>query len=149
RRLCYRLAVLHSLGKKPDRDPRDVVARLLDCHARIREMTELAARLASEAGASEEERAETASRVSRYFRRALRLHVRDEEDSIAPRLAGEVSAALDRMRTEHAEHDSEVAALVAACDAIGEDPGRWTELAPEVLTRATVLARAFAIHLEE
>jgi iron-sulfur cluster repair protein YtfE (RIC family) len=141
--------VVHSLGKKPERDPRDVVARLVDCHARIREMIRLAGRLASEAGASDEERAETAARVSRYFRRALPFHVRDEEDSIAPRIASVAGAALDRMRAEHTEHEADVAALVGACDALGEDPGRWAELAPEVLARATSLERAFAIHLEE
>ena len=117
--------MLHSLGKKPERDARDVVTRLVDCHARIREMNALAARLAFEEGASDAERSETATRVSRYFTRALPLHVRDEEDSIAPRLAAlsaDVAAALDRMRADHEAHEAEVSALVAACDAIAKSP---------------------------
>ncbi len=142
--------MLHDMGKKAERDPNDVVTRLVDCHARIREMLALAGTLATSA-ATADERAETAGRVRRYFRRALPFHVRDEEDSIAPRLASapaEVASALARMTREHATHDALVDALVATCEAMMDTPEGWAEIAPELGARAAALGAALAPHLE-
>ncbi len=144
--------MLHPLGKKSEKDPRDLVARLVDCHARIREMIGLAQRLAAEPRAADDEMADSAGRVRRYFRRALPFHVRDEEDSIAPRLAEKspaLGASLDRMRREHLDHEPDTMALAALCDSLAESPSRWPELAPAIREHADVLAKEFATHLEE
>lgn len=154
--------MLHAIGKKSAGGGAggqsdvgdDLEQRLLDCHARIREMTALAKRLASEPKASAEDRAEAAARVRRYFTRALPLHVRDEEESIHPRLAnagGDVARALARMKSEHGEHESHVAALVEACGRIADDASedRWSATRGDVLAAAEALESAFVTHLAE
>lgn len=103
--------------------------------------------------------AEGCARVERYFTQALPLHVRDEEESILPRLRGrapELDAALARMHDEHLEHERPVGELVALCRALaalaaqaqgsgGDDSATRRALA-EV---ARSLVAAFERHLAE
>jgi hemerythrin-like domain-containing protein len=135
----------------PNDDRRDVLTRLLDCHARIREMLGLARRLGSDLD-TEEAIVEAASDVRRYFRRALLMHTRDEDESIAPRLrsaGGEVAAALERMQREHAEHEPHIAGLIDACEALREQPFRTDELRAPLLAHLDPLDRELRAHLDE
>lgn len=134
--------MLHSIGRRPDIAPDDVVGPLLACHERIRMFSGMAERLGSGAH-SREEVAEAASRVARYFRVALPLHVDDEELSIRPRLIAaaapaRVLEALDAMTSEHVPLEELLAALLP----------RWSELAREP-ERLDVLRRALASDAEE
>ena len=129
--------------------PVDAVGLLLDCHDRIRSFLALSRRLA-EAAPGDPGIADAAARVARYFREALPLHARDEEESILPRLRGvdpEVDAALAEMEHEHETHGPPLAALVVACDAIAAEPGRLPEFAPELARAVTHLDDHFAAHL--
>src|SRR5580700_10755402 len=65
------LPMVHSIGTKPRGDDRSLLGRLLDCHARIREMLALGRKLAGEPQPRDEEIAELSERVGRYFKRAL------------------------------------------------------------------------------
>ena len=142
--------MLTGLGKPPS--PSDAVDLLLECHVRIRHFVAMARRLGEASDTDEVEIADTAARVVRYFRDALPLHVRDEEDSLAPRLRGRdpaVDAAVAAMEREHGEHRASLEALVSATAAIAEDPGRHEELSGEVKRAADDLARQFEYHLAE
>jgi iron-sulfur cluster repair protein YtfE (RIC family) len=127
----------------------DVVDLLLDCHARIRSFTALAARLAAERPPATEVR-EAALGIRRYFVEALPLHARDEEESLVPRLSGtdpEVDRALAAMRQQHAEHGPVLDRVVGLCDALAEAPERHDALAPELAEAAEALRVHFVGHL--
>jgi iron-sulfur cluster repair protein YtfE (RIC family) len=128
----------------------DAVDALLDCHARIREMTALARALAGAHGRTEAEVAEAAARVRRYFTESLAHHVEDEEQSLLPRLRGRdpaVDAALDQMAAEHAAHESLVASLVAVCAALESRPAALSEKRAELDPVSAQLASELAVHL--
>ncbi len=129
----------------------DAVDALLDCHARIREMTALARALAGAHGRTEAEIAEAAARVRRYFTGSLAHHVEDEEQSLLPRLRGRdpaLDAALDLMAGQHAAHEPLVAGLVAACAALESRPGALPEIRDELDRVGAQLASELAVHLD-
>ena len=126
-----------------------LVEALLECHERIRRFTGHAARLAAAAPDDAEIR-DVAAQVGRYFRESLPLHVADEEEQVARRLAGtspEVDRALAQMEAEHAEHAPDVARIVAICAQLEREPGRMPALAAELAACAARLDAAFAAHL--
>jgi iron-sulfur cluster repair protein YtfE (RIC family) len=115
------------IGKGPKQTaPGDVVDSLLDCHERIRRFIELAQAIAVRRELTGAELVEACARVERYFREALPLHVRDEEDSIEPRLRGlsvSLDRALDAMHAEHLIHDPMIEGLLQASALLREQPG--------------------------
>jgi iron-sulfur cluster repair protein YtfE (RIC family) len=131
-------------------DERGLLPRLLECHARIREMLADGSTIGELASSPDEARAR-AERLGRYFTRGLPLHTRDEEESLLPRLAGpELSAALDRMHSEHLQHEPLVSALVTACrNLVQAPPERSAALVAAVASAAEALAPGMAAHLEE
>jgi iron-sulfur cluster repair protein YtfE (RIC family) len=136
-----------KISTQPRKAPADVVDLFLECHERIRSFTGLAGRLAAAGDATPEDVVEAAARVRRYFAEALPLHVADEDDSVAPRLAGldaEVDDALAVMAREHREHEEPLRALLALCGELAAAPRRAGELGGVV----AVLEPAFAAHLE-
>ncbi len=142
--------MLTGLGKAPA--PTDAVDLLLECHLRIRHFVAMARRLGEASGVAPAEIADTAARVHRYFGKALPLHVRDEEDSLAPRLRGldpVLDAAIEAMEREHGEHTAALEVLVSAVGALARDPERHPELAGELTRAADDLARQFEAHLAQ
>jgi len=128
----------------------DPIDLLLDCHARIRQFTALARRLADATDAPPEQVVDAAERVARYFGVALPLHAADEEASLAPRLRGhdaDLDRALAVMRDEHDAHDAAVAAVCAVCEALAADPSRHAALAVRLGQAADALAAHFDAHL--
>jgi hemerythrin-like domain-containing protein len=115
--------MLIDLGKRSHEEPtmRDM---LVDCHARIRKFSALAKRL-SQGGPTEQIR-DAAAQVRRYFGIALPLHIRDEDESIRPRLERlgdrQLSDALDAMTHEHVAIDIALAELLEQWDAIAREP---------------------------
>lgn len=124
---------------------------LLACHVRIREFTELSARLAA-AGGDPDSVSRTAGRVARYFAEALPLHEADEDLSIAPRLrlAGaseELLQALDVVARQHPDIDRVVARMLTLWRALEADPAQLPTLA-ESLARSTArLSELWGPHL--
>src|SRR5262245_13477398 len=91
----------------PQRADGDLVDLLLDCHRRIRRFASTARHLADADAVTDAEAREASAATARYFTVALPLHVRDEEDSIVPRLLGrdpQVDAALREMSRQHLDH---------------------------------------------
>ena len=142
--------MLIQLGSR--RTEPGLVEALTECHERIRRFTGHAARLAAAAPAPElGEVREVAAQVARYFREALPLHLADEDEQVAPRLAGtsaELDAALARMASEHAAHEPVIARVIAICDELARDPARLAALGPELAAQAARLADLLAPHLE-
>lgn len=139
----------HIGGPRPGEDAVDL---LLECHARIRTFTELAARLAAATGVTREEIVETAARVRAYFAEALPLHALDEEESVLPRLAGrdrQVDASLVAMHRDHREHGPSVERVIELCTTLAADPGRHGELAVPLGAAAAAVRDHFARHLAE
>lgn len=144
--------MLHTIGRRPDSAPDDVVGPLLACHERIRMFSAMAERLASGAHPPEEV-AEAASRVARYFRLALPLHVADEELSIRPRLIASaaparVLEALDAMTSEHITIEELLATLLPRWSELGREPERLDALGKALASDAEELRARFDAHLE-
>ncbi len=109
------------LGEAPSGD--GLVDLLMACHQRIRRHSRLAFTIGARVEADPREAVE---QCLRYFLEALPLHVRDEEDSLEPRLAGKrktLDVALAQMRAQHCEHESKVAALLDGLRAVQQAPG--------------------------
>src|SRR5262245_23535436 len=88
--------------------PEDLVDLLLACHERIRNFTAMARAAAEREEAVAADVVDACARVQRYFTEALPLHVRDEEESLLPRLQGrsaEVDRALGVMKEQHERHE--------------------------------------------
>jgi iron-sulfur cluster repair protein YtfE (RIC family) len=135
---------------KPRHDTGDVVAALAQCHDRIRATVALARTLAGSPDAAAAEIAEAAMRIRRYFTEALPRHVADEDDTIAPMLAGSdpaVDAALAELAAQHHRHDPVIAELIAVATAIEADPSQLSAHAAELARIAGALAVEFAAHL--
>lgn len=127
-----------------------LLARLLECHTRIREMLAMGEAIAQLG--SEEETMAAAERLGRYFTRGLPFHTRDEEESILPRLAAgapELAGALDRMHREHVEQEPLVREVVGACRDLVDAPAHWEELRADVAVAARALAPVMTAHLLE
>jgi iron-sulfur cluster repair protein YtfE (RIC family) len=141
-----------QIGLGPRTAPEDIVELLLACHERIRRFSALACALAEAEDLDEAEVAQAATAVVRYFAEALPLHVRDEEESVLPRLKGasaELDAALDRMHGEHEKHEPGLERLLQLCSELGRTPERQAELASELRACARELESAFEAHLAE
>lgn len=111
--------MLFSLGRRP-REPRDLVDLLCECHAHIRTFAALAVELAARTDLSAADVGDACARIERYFVEAFPLHVRDEEDSILPRIhfiSPAVDAALAQMAEQHDVHRMLVERL---CGAVAE-----------------------------
>lgn len=106
-----------QLGRGRSGEPETLLSLLGACHERIRSFIALGVRVA-EPGHAPAQRADACARVARYFAVALPLHVRDEEDSLLPRLRGRapaLDAALAALAHEHALHEAYLAALLDGC----------------------------------
>ncbi|HEY0838813.1 MAG TPA: hemerythrin domain-containing protein [Vulgatibacter sp.] len=142
--------MLISIGKREPKREDDPLALLEACHVRIRKFSALALAAGSRDDVSDDERRDACEKVERYFSIALPLHVRDEEDSVLPRLQGtdpEVDRALEVMEAQHEGHEARLAALLAAARAVREDPadrGRRGALA----AAAQILVDEFETHLK-
>ena len=128
----------------------EVVDQLLGCHERIRSFVALARQIAEAPDAPSDHVASAASRVFRYFREALPLHVEDEELSLVPRLRGlslDGDDALDRMQKEHVAHQPSLARLIALCDELSRSPASLPTVSSELGALAVDLAAQFEAHL--
>ncbi len=114
-----------KIGKQGPLDD-DLLALLARCHGHIRKFVTHAREAAQRADLSDEERRDLCAGVERYFGDALPLHVLDEEQSVSPRLRGAsptVDRALERMESEHHEHEALLDRLRAASAALQARPG--------------------------
>ena len=130
----------------------DPVAQLQRCHDRMRELATLAGRLGSAEPGSDDEIADAAAEVARFFTVASPRHTADEDESVAPALkeAGappDVLAALATMTGEHGPIDQLVAEAAPLWTALASDPGRRGELRPALARLATRLDELLAAHL--
>jgi iron-sulfur cluster repair protein YtfE (RIC family) len=132
------------------RETPDVVGALQQCHDRIRSFVALAAKLAAAPDAPPDEVRDAAARIVKYFTEALPFHVADEDETIAPRLAGasaEVDAALATLAADHHRHEPLVAELVAIARAIAADPAALPARAADLARAGAALAADFDTHL--
>lgn len=124
---------------------------LLECHERIRRFAALGLALATWPDPRPEDVADAAARVVRYFEQALPLHVRDEEESLRPRLlaAGspDVRRALDDMTREHDEHEPLLASLLPRWRLLADDPSRLPALRDDLARDAAALQEQLDRHL--
>lgn len=139
--------MLISIGRR--RGAEDLTSLLLECHARIRHFSALAVRLASSV-ASPEDRAAAAASIARYFEEALPLHVRDEDESVIPRLrdCARATDALDRIGREHRDHEPLLAELVALAGEIAADAGTFAAHQERLRALSATLQDELGSHLE-
>jgi iron-sulfur cluster repair protein YtfE (RIC family) len=140
--------MLHSMGRKTQGN--DLESLLTDCHARIRSFLALALSVGASPDAPALENVEACARIERYFTLALPLHVRDEEESVLPRLYGsapDVDAALACMRDEHTVHVEGIDDLVERCAAVRLRPEDASGY-PALLDTARALQGELEPHLQ-
>lgn len=129
--------------------PESLVDLLLACHARIRRFARLAQTVGARPELSVAEvRAATVLCV-RYFADALPLHVRDEEDSLWPRLLERneaLSSTIAVMKAQHGAHEAHVEALLSALRAVQKFPGE-VALHRQLEQVAARLEADFEVHL--
>lgn len=136
-----------SIGRGPEGE--ELLDLLGACHSRIRSFSSLALELSARSAHPAAERIEACERAIRYFREALPLHVRDEEESLLPRLIGRapgLDEALATMRREHDEHGPLLDAVLERLDALRASPDD-DSLRAALRPVATALQRAFEDHL--
>lgn len=141
--------MLISIGKNRKTEAADLVELLLECHERIRRFAGLARAVAERSDLPSDEVVDVCARVERYFVEALPLHVRDEEDSLLPRLRGrepDVDAALASMEAQHAGHGPKLRAVLDASAALRGSPSDASCKAA-LATAALELERDFEEHL--
>lgn len=139
-------------GRRGDAHAADL---LLECHERIRRFAGLARALATWPDPTPQDVSAAAARVLRYFEQALPLHVRDEEESVRPRLLAAASsipfdglaAALEVMAREHDEHEPLLASLLPRWRALVDDPARLAALREDLARDAAALEEQFERHL--
>lgn len=127
----------------------ELVELLLECHARIRSFIALARAAGERSDCTEQQRIDACADVARYFEQALPLHVRDEEESLLPRLSGhspEVDSALASMQAQHREHGAPLSELLALCAAVRQRPGELSSRV-QLSEVASALEQDFAQHL--
>ncbi|MGE5048604.1 MAG: hemerythrin domain-containing protein [Deltaproteobacteria bacterium] len=144
--------MLQILGASKASSPAEgPIELLLGCHQRIRQFTELAARVASHEPASDADVADAARRVHRYHSIALPLHQADEEESIAARLeplvAPEIRYAIGGMRRQHLELDETLAILLPLWERLAGEPGMRRQLAGRMTAAVTRMQELWAHHL--
>jgi len=106
-------------------------------------MSALAQLLVEAPDVAESEVAEAATRVHRYFAVSLPLHLRDEEESIKPRLTA--GPALELMSQQHLDHERMLVPLLAHWAALAADPRRERRV---LVQEVTALARDLEAHLQ-
>jgi hemerythrin-like domain-containing protein len=139
--------MLLSLGRRTVTE--DLVALLLECHGRIRSFVALASEVGRRVDLPDDEVRGACLRCERYFTLALPLHVRDEEESLVPRLRGasaEVDEALAAMHRQHGEHEAPLRALLETLQALAAAPGD-RGLRSRLHDEAAALGWAFEEHL--
>ncbi len=125
-------------------------ALLLACHARIRHFSALAVAVGEAEQAAPQELSRSCERILRYFREALPLHVRDEEESLLPRLLGKeaaLDAALQALRAEHEAHGPALKEVLGLCERLQQAPADGVELQRSLSQVAVKLQREFEAHL--
>jgi iron-sulfur cluster repair protein YtfE (RIC family) len=128
-----------------------LVGMLGECHGRIRDMSALSRLLAHQPQTAPAEARDAARRIEAYFGRALPLHVRDEEESILPRLRGReaaLDAALGQMAAQHTSHEAPLRSLVELCRALRDGERDLPSLAAELVPLTAELERELLAHLE-
>lgn len=140
--------MLVNLGVGPRGE--GLVDLLMECHARIRRFCRLALTIGARLELPPAEVTSVATQCLRYFTEALPLHVRDEEDSLWPRLAGR-SAALDatlaQMRAQHFGHEARVDKVVATLRVVLVAPDNVVAR-KRLAAAAATLESDFEEHLE-
>ncbi len=128
----------------------DLVARLHECHDEIREFLALATQLGNATQPTEADVERVAAQIVRYFTFAFPLHLADENEELAPRLARrtrELDDALLVMERDHDRQEHAIDALVHACSTLSHEPARHAELARELLAATTRVTRLVEPHL--
>jgi hemerythrin-like domain-containing protein len=115
--------MLLQIGRRTE--PDSLLELLLACHERIRGFSKIALALGERSDLPRAEVVEACERCIRYFAEALPLHVRDEEQSLLPRLRGrspELDQAVHAMEREHHEHEPRLDALLEALRVLRDAP---------------------------
>ncbi len=138
---------LFSIGRRPQAE--GLVDLLLECHQRIRAFTALAAQVGRRGDLPDAEVIDACLRCERYFTEALPLHVRDEEESLLPRLRGRSPAVDEALAAMHRQHDEHLPLLAPLLAALREARGAPADTAPRARLAAAAAAAeaAFDEHL--
>ncbi|MBX3210856.1 MAG: hemerythrin domain-containing protein [Labilithrix sp.] len=124
----------------------DALDLMTEGHRQVRAFSRLAVVVAERTDAPLIDVVDDCGRIECFFAEVLPRHVRDEEDSLAPRLRGRspvVDAALALTHEQHAAHGALVERLCVSTAALRADPG-------DARNRSSLLAiaRPLALVLE-
>jgi iron-sulfur cluster repair protein YtfE (RIC family) len=129
----------------------DVADLLIACHHRVREHLALARRIANAPASTSHDSVRAAAlRVRRYFGEAFALHHADEEEDLFPLLAGRsdtVDRAIAQLVADHDTCEPPVAALVALCTELEQDPSSLPVWSPELFRLVETLEQTLVAHI--
>ena len=142
-------------GSNPQEAPAHSTAleMLQGCHARIRHFMQLSRTLADAVDAPQNDVADAAASLIRYFGEALPLHEEDENLTLFPRLydaaplGSPLREAARTMVEQHRMIDELVAELLSLCGAIHCEPERLPSLAHRLRQVSSALDEVFESHL--
>lgn len=132
--------MLRALRRRYRRDALDLMT---EGHRQVRVFSRLAVAVAERIDAPLIDVVDECGRIECFFAEVLPRHVRNEEDSLAPRLRGRspvVDAALALTHEQHAAHGALVERLCVSTAALRADPG-------DAKNRAMLLAVARPLEL--
>ena len=134
--------------------PSGPLEMLQGCHDRIRHFIQLSRTLAEAQETSQDQIAEAAGAIFRYFSHALPLHEADENETLFPRLrdaaplGSPLREAAWTMIEQHRTIDELVAELLSLCGSIRRHPEHLPGLARQLQHVAIALDEIFASHLQ-
>jgi hemerythrin-like domain-containing protein len=126
---------------------------LQGCHVRIRHFMQLSRTLAQATDASQNDIADAAASLTRYFSEALPLHEADENQTLFPRLydaaplGSPLREAAKTMVEQHRIIDELVTELLSLCGAIHRQPELLPSLASRLKQVTSALDEVFTSHL--
>jgi hemerythrin-like domain-containing protein len=133
--------------------PQDALRILLECHERIRALTDLAVKVARLPGIPAVERVEAVTWLERYFTVGLPRHIEDEDVLLSHALwesgtSMEVLEALETMSGQHRDIETLLHTLLPRWHLLRSFPERHEELEQELARDSTRLAGLMEEHLE-
>lgn len=146
------LTRISTVGAPPARPSAAPLEMLQGCHVRIRHFMQLSRTLANSPSVAQDEIAEAAKAIYRYFSHALPLHEADENQTLYPRfnnglLATPLREAAKAMVEQHLAIDELVAELLELSNAIRLQPEILPTLARRLQHVTQALDRIFEAHL--
>ena len=137
-----------QIGSRPPPGFEDPVGVMAHCHRRIEQKLAMIPRIVVALRSGDEEAMSALEEVLRYFDHGGRRHHEDEEYSVFPRIASDLSRALiDDLTAEHRAHEAIYLAFRTVAKRILDMPAEGATLADELAVHGAALTDVYKAHI--